>query len=806
MAGPAEQKKSYQTVKSFRGLNTRPNRTALDNEEFAWLENVQPIGFGNLKVVPTYSNTGISWSNTVSSIFSCNINNVEYIVAFELNGGAEYYRPDTNTKATLATAGTFSNASVRMKQWKNERAIIADPAKGYFTWDGTSVVVVGSIGTAGITNPGTGYTTAPSVTVSAPNATNGVQATMIATISNNAGTVQSVTMGNIGSGYTSVPAVTFSAPSSPYGVQAQGSAVVSGSTVIGISITNPGYGYNTAPTITISGGAGVNANATAVLGNGIVTGLTITNAGSGYIPTSVTASITSNATTNILTVSAVSTGNIVPGMAVVGPNLASNTTIVSLRSASGGVGTYNITPAQNVASQTMTIVPGISFSGGGGSNAAAIAAPITFAQGTVGAIVTNSGSGYTSTPTVTFTGGGATRNATGTAIVFGGMVTSIIVTDPGAGYTSNATVTLTGGGATAPATAQSVVTNQPLSDVASFQGRVWLSQGRTVYYSAAGQYNDFISVSAGNELITDDTLHSNITSLTSANNFLYVFGDDSINVFSDVRVNTNGTTTFTNTNVSASTGSSYADGIFPYFRSLLFINNYGVFALIGATVSKISDALDGVVPLIDFTQPVSGGQVLINNILSAAFNVVYNDPVAGARPIQLVFFDKKWFVTSQDSPVRVLPVATARQLFLYGTSGTNLLKFYADSSSAISSTIKSALWPMQDTIRDKQALKFGIEASTSSGASINVTVDSETNTSPVYVVSNKVIWTNNSGSTVAWTNNSSATVIWIAGSGYSLYKSDAQQYGKYLGLTLTSTSPAFTLNTLEMEYELRARF
>ena len=42
--------------------------------------------------------------------------------------------------------------------------------------------------------------------------------------------------------------------------------------------------------------------------------------------------------------------------------------------------------------------------------------------------------------------------------------------------------------------------------------------------------------------------------------------------------------------------------------------------------------------------------------------------------------------------------------------------------------------------------------------------------------------------------------------GYQLYKSDAQQYGKYLGLTITSTSPSFTLNTMEMEYEQRVRF
>jgi hypothetical protein len=113
---------------------------------------------------------------------------------------------------------------------------------------------------------------------------------------------------------------------------------------------------------------------------------------------------------------------------------------------------------------------------------------------------------------------------------------------------------------------------------------------------------------------------------------------------------------------------------------------------------------------------------------------------------------------------------------------------------------------MQDTIRTKQALKFAIEATLTQGGILNVTVDSESNVSPTYILTNLSTWTNNFGSIIPWTNNSLATIGWVGGSGYQLYKSDAQQYGKYLGLTITSSTPAFTLNTLEMEYEQRVRF
>ena len=86
-----------------------------------------------------------------------------------------------------------------------------------------------------------------------------------------AGGVKSATITNGGSGYTSAPTVTFS--SSPYGTTATGTATVSGGAVTSIAITNKGTGYtdpnaNTdtvLPTISFSGGGGTAAAATAVV-------------------------------------------------------------------------------------------------------------------------------------------------------------------------------------------------------------------------------------------------------------------------------------------------------------------------------------------------------------------------------------------------------------------------------------------------------------------------------------------------------------------------------------------------------------
>lgn len=65
-------------------------------------------------------------------------------------------------------------------------------------------------------------------------------------------------------------------------------------------------------------------------------------------------------------------------------------------------------------------------------------------------IITNGGTGYTSAPTVGFTGGGGS-GAAGTAVVANGVVVSVTMTAYGTGYTSTPTVGFTGGGGSAAA-------------------------------------------------------------------------------------------------------------------------------------------------------------------------------------------------------------------------------------------------------------------------------------------------------------------------------------------------------------------
>jgi hypothetical protein len=750
----AEQKKSYAIIKAFKGLNTKANRTAIEKEEFSWLENAMPIGSGNIKIVASQANVtyasnssnNIVTNANVTSLFSSNINLTDYLVAFEDDGRAEYVSlvattGSGNTSGNIATTGTFSTSGVTGAQYKNQYFIIGDPNKGVFAWDGTNVNKIGSVGLIGVTNGGSGYTEAPNVVIDAAPA-GGVNATAVAFVTTGAGGVSSVTVGTVGSGYTSLPTITIDAPTVAGGITAQAVATISGGAVVAITVTNAGSGYLTAPGVTITGGGGSSATATAKLVTGQVSSIALTNAGAGY-----------------------------------------------------------------------TSPPNVTITGGGGTNANAIASLITFATGTVSILVTSGGAGYSSTPSVTIgDGSGWSTRATATAIMSGNTVSQIIMTNNGAGYTNTSNVTVTfSGSPTTAATAIAVVNNNPIVDVATFSGRTWVAQGRTVTYSASTSPFDFTSISAGSITLTDETLHGNITALWSANNFLYVFGDDSINVFSDLRVSSTGATLFTNTNVSASVGTKRIYAIFPYFRSLLFMNDYGIYALVGSTTSKLSDPLDGVFPYIDFSKPVTGGQVLINNILCAAFNFYVNSTFplgpSPSRYIQAVYFEKKWFITSQGDALNyVTSVPVGGFITLYGVTSKQLYRLYNNPTANVASYIQTALDPMGDSIRTKQALKFGIEATLTNAATLTVTVDSESGSSPPYTLTNNVTWYNNVGTTIGWINNSSVSIGWASTTGYYLYKTDAQQYGKYLGLTQTSNSSGFTVNTYEFEHELRVRF
>lgn len=105
-----------------------------------------------------------------------------------------------------------------------------------------------------------------------------------ATLSTNGGVVD-IEVTQPGTGYTSPPTVTISGLASSGGVTATATAVLEGGGVSAVNITDPGSGYTPADdvTVTFSGGGGSGAEATARLGFGVEE-ITVDTPGAGYDP------------------------------------------------------------------------------------------------------------------------------------------------------------------------------------------------------------------------------------------------------------------------------------------------------------------------------------------------------------------------------------------------------------------------------------------------------------------------------------------------------------------------------------------
>lgn len=418
---------------------------------------------------------------------------------------------------------------------------------------------------------------------------------------------------------------------------------------------------------------------------------------------------------------------------------------------------------------------------------------------------------YAASPAAT-TGG----HGTGATVTLNFGITKVVVTTPSSGYAVPPTLNISGGGGSGASLTAVLSSSTNGTSIAVYSSRVWIANNRTIVFSAPSSYQDFTQAGLGGSLImTDDTMRSNIYRLFSSNNYLYIFGNSSINVISGVAISTTAATstsatfsvtTFSNANVSPSIGTAMPYSVASNYRTIMFANDYGVYGLNGVTPTKMSDALDGMYSNIDFTQPVSAGSCLLFNILCLCYLFKYNDPVTGtARQVLAIYFGKKWFFSAQVPTMNFIAQSMNGDVpVLYGTDGTGLYKLFSQTANVRAHKIQSKLWDMGSSLITKQAFKVGIEnISPVTPATMNISIDSETASQNYPSASaNTMIWLNNLGMPITWTNNAGLPIQWLA-SGYVMARQDVSQVGNYLGVTITSSSPGLTYAGIHLQYEPR---
>ena len=666
----------FYTAAPFGSMNQSDARTALDDTEFFWVENFLLTGKANFRTLydkgpPLYTAPA---GKTIVYFSFFNINNMTNCAVFLSDGTAYDISYPSGTVTTISSAaGTFYNGGQLPVacQSGTQFLLIANnmSQNNYWIWDGMILYSPGSLGPyiiGDITAAGSGYTSVPTVTFYGGA---GSGATATATIEN--GSVVALTITNPGSGYNpdDVVQAAFSGGGSDSGAILQ--AILTTSGVAEAVINDGGSGYTSAPQVTFSAPPnGVTAGGIASVVSGAVTAITVNVAGTGYTSPpdiTITGGGGSGASASaVLAISGLGGIEVVSG----GHGYTSVPTI----SISGGGGsgatavavvTNEIVTSVNVtaAGSGYSSTPTVSFSGGGGSGASAVAILTVASIATVN--VVSGGSGYSGTPNITFAGGGGT-GAAGTAVVTGGAISSITLSAGGSGYTSPPTVEVSGGlNMAATATINIVPFGVSGTSIETFQSRVWISNpagygpiynGGVFNVSAPNSIVDF-ATSDGGLLYTssDRFLRQQYVALHQLNGFFYVLADSSSDVVSNVQ--TSGmplNTTFNYQNINAQIGCAWRDTVQDYGQSVLFANANGICGLYGGSVKKISKKMDNL--FTNYVSPDSGGVTPSGSVASLytipvyLLNITIVDPLTQKQRTVMIGWDEtNWFVASQTS-------------------------------------------------------------------------------------------------------------------------------------------------------------
>jgi hypothetical protein len=166
------------------------------------------------------------------------------------------------------------------------------------------------------------------------------------------------------------------------------------------------------------------------------------------------------------------------------------------------------------------------------------------------------------------------------------------------------------------------------------------------------------------------------------------------------------------------------------------------------------------------------------------------DPITSQiRNVILAWDEKEWFLVSQSTPLVYIGTQEVNSVnTAWGTDGSALFPLCEAPSATLQKRLSTKLYGAQDIFLQKLALVFYIQAydksADNAGVSISVAIDNEYTSFPVPTPESPATFP---------APNPPSTALWAANSG--------NVAGFNLGMTLTSTSPDFTIENLALAYQ-----
>lgn len=131
--------------RTFKGIYTSSDRTAMPEDHFYDLENVIPVGDANMHVVPNISSALYDFTtDTVFEAVYAQVGTTPYLFCFTTTGKIFAYNVSAQTAAQINSGHSISTAC-RMTQWMNTYVLFID-STGYYSWNGTTFSVITGTG------------------------------------------------------------------------------------------------------------------------------------------------------------------------------------------------------------------------------------------------------------------------------------------------------------------------------------------------------------------------------------------------------------------------------------------------------------------------------------------------------------------------------------------------------------------------------------------------------------------------------------------------------------------------------------
>lgn len=727
----------------FEGLNTKPLRPGIKDQEMAWCDGWMPLGPNNLRTLYGIGDAIYTAPAGQTILFFAfgNIAETPYGFALLSNGRVDQFNTETGLVTQVAAAGTVTSPSTifGFSQWGNQYILMcADQTNGYWIWDGNALFSAGTLGTTVVLGSvGKNYTSEPLIGISTTGA--GTSYILDATLNNDQ--IDQVTVTDPGNGFAinDFTVLTFTGGGSDDTARANATVDLTSGGIDTVVVLNGGMEYTLPNLVVTGGGGGTGAALAANIQAGVISSVVVISPGSGYT-SEPTITVTDAHGTD-----AVLRANIYRGV------------ISTVSVVSAGTG-YTEPP------QCLII---------GDGTGAVLQAQISTAGAVTGIQVVQGGKNYTKA-LVQFQGGNNAAYGTVSLMPFGVQGTSIET------YGSRAWV----------ARGAKFYFSAP-SDPSDFGAPTGGGAARSNDSFLRAAYHRFLQSNGFLYLIGDSSINyiSGVTTsgepaTTSFNNLnvdpqIGTPWPQSAQVFSRNIVFANSFGVHVSYGGAVQKVSQPLDGI---YNTVLSQQSHGTFS--GFYPSAAVASLFGI------------------QVYMLLMPIV--DPISGQQVNKLLMWDgKKWWTSPQEIDLTFIATQEINSILTaYGTDGASIYPLFQNPSTGFEKIVQSKLWATPSYFFKKTGLWLaGIANFYNYTGTVTVDIDNETGNSTVdpIVAGLFAVWTTETDEDVAWTTLGGDPVTWLVPGLAMIGPQQAGgQVGVLLGMTITTDSKDVALVSMTL--------